>query len=105
MPGAEHEGTTTHPAKLHCRIALDDRHHRIHVRHLLQRLGIVPGQWTHAGNHGPGQAEGVGLAWADGDQIGAELGELGQHEAVDPLANGGQQHDRRHANGDPNHGQ
>ena len=40
------------------------------------------------------------LARLHGDDVGAELGELGQHELVQPLADGGKQNHGRNTDGD-----
>jgi hypothetical protein len=66
-----------------------------------QRARVVERQRAHrgrnAGRRGPG---GLGLARRDADDVGAELGELGEHEAVDALADRGQQDHRGDADGD-----
>ena len=50
-------------------------------------------------------AAGGGFARCDADQIGAELGEFGQHEAVQPFADGGQQNHGGDAHGDAQGGE
>src|SRR5690606_6795119 len=42
-------------------------------------------------------------AGGDGDQVGAEAGDLLGHRAARPLADGDQPHHRRHADDDPQH--
>jgi hypothetical protein len=48
-------------------------------------IGIGDGQGPHIADH-PRTGRGGGLAGRDGDDVGAELGELGQHETMNALA-------------------
>ena len=67
-----------------------------------QGTRIVECQRAHgAGNAGRAGAGSLDLAGRDVDQVGAELREFGQHEAMDAFPDRGQQNDRRDPDGDP----
>ena len=75
-------------------------HHRIGCCHLRQSgegLGIVHGEGTHRADGADLGAVGLGLARRNADQVGAELGEFGNDELLNPGADRGEQNDRSDA--------
>ncbi len=53
----------------------------------------------------PDRPKVLGFARGDGYDVGAELAEFRQHEAVHPLTDGGEKHHRGNAHGDAERGQ
>jgi hypothetical protein len=86
-------------------IAPDAGRHGNHVGQALQRLGIVQRQRPRAARQAGQRAAGLCLARMHADDVGAELGEFGQHVAMDALADRGQQDHRGDADGDAEQGQ
>ena len=89
----------------HRSIALGKSHRFSDIGKSGKSLGIFDGQWPYRPENPYRAAESGGLAGIDADESGPELGELGQHKAVDALADGGEQHDRRNADGDTQGGE
>jgi hypothetical protein len=79
--------------------------HGHHVGQARQRLGVVQRQRPRAAGQADRGAAGLGASRMDTDDIGAELGELGQHVAMDALADRGQQDHRGDADRDAEQGQ
>jgi hypothetical protein len=109
----QHAGADTidrdaaHPAvAIDLGVAPDAGGHGDHVGQALQGLGVVQRQRPRAARQARQRATaGFRLARMDADDVGAELGELGQHVAVDALADRGQQDHRGDADGDAEQGQ
>ena len=86
-------------------IALDHGHRRLDPGQLAQGLGILERQQPFRADNSQRGAHGGDLARIDGDQIGAELGEFGEHKALQALAHGGEEDDGGNAHGDAQAGE
>ncbi len=86
-------------------ISLNDRNGGDDLRHATQCFGIVDGEWVHRSEGTDGCTVGGDPSGLHADQIGPELREFGDHEAVNAFANRRQQHDGCDADGDTQHGQ
>ena len=101
----EHHPLAPASVPLDVGVALHHRRHFEHARQVGERLGILERQRAGGVHHGGRHAEGAGAPRRHAEQIGAELGELAEHETADPLADRGQQHHRGDADADAEHGQ
>ncbi len=81
-------------------VAPDAGRHGDDVRQVGERPRVVERQRPRAARKARRMAAGLGLALMHADDVGAELAELGQHEAVDALADRGQQDHRGDTDGD-----
>ncbi|MDT4876342.1 hypothetical protein FQZ97_1117760 [compost metagenome] len=98
MTAAEHAGIATARAELDIAVALDHRHHHLDMRQPTQGVGVGDGQRFYAAEQAA-QATGAGHAGADRDVARAELREILQHIAAQPLADRGEQCHRGDADG------
>ena len=86
-------------------VALHQRIGHLHVAHPGEREGVVDRQRAHRVHGAERGAVRRDAPGRHGHQVGAELGELGDHEAVQSLADGGEQDHRRDADRDAERGE
>ena len=100
---AEHRDAAAALAGLDARQAHRDRHHRRDARDAGERLRVVDRELARGAAEDAGDAERLRLARVDGDDVGAELGELAEHVDARALADRGQQDHRGDADRDAQH--